>query len=712
MTRSKTLAGLIVSSIILVAFCQTQTSNMIAVHPPKAKKISQNLEIHGDIRTDNYYWLRNRDQDEVLEYLRRENEYYHALTAHTSTFQDGLFSEMKARIKEDDESVPYKQNGYWYLTRFEKGREYPVYSRKKGSLEAREEILFNCNELAIGQEYFDLKGLSVSPDNNLAAFGTDTVSRRQYYIQVKDLKSGELYPDKIENTTGSSVWANDSRTLYYTKKDPVTLRSDKVFRHVLGTPPEEDQLVYHEDDETFYTYVTKSKSKKYLIIGSVSTLTSEYRILEADYPEGDFRLFSPRVRGLEYSIYHYRDTFYILTNKDGATNFKVMLAREGNTAIEQWQEFIPHRENILLEDLEIFREFYVVAERDNGLTRIKVNRWDSDDSYYLPFNSETYVAYPYVNPEFDTDTLRYVYNSMTSPYAVIDLNMGTRETRIMKEQEVLGGSFDKEDYRSERKWATARDGVRIPISLVYHKDTPLTPDTPLFLHGYGSYGATLDPYFSTVRLSLLNRGFVYAIAHVRGGEYLGRQWYEDGKLLNKRNTFNDFIDCSKYLIGEHYTRPGHLYAYGGSAGGLLMGVVLNEAPDLYKGVIAAVPFVDVITTMLDESIPLTTGEYDEWGNPNDEKYYRYMKSYSPYDNVRTQDYPNILVTTGLHDSQVQYWEPAKWVAKLREYKTDKNLIFLETNLDAGHGGASGRFEALKETAKEYAFLLDLEGKIQ
>jgi oligopeptidase B len=389
-----------------------------------------------------------------------------------------------------------------------------------------------------------------------------------------------------------------------------------------------------------------------------------------------------------------------------------MKTEEGRTNIDQWQEFIPHREQILLEDIEIFSNFYVLSERDNGLTRMKITRWDNRESYYLPFDSETYVAYPYVNPEFETDTLRYVYNSMTSPYAVIDLNMQTRETEIKKEQEVLGGKFRKENYRSERRWATARDGARIPVSIVYHKDTPLTPDTPLFLHAYGSYGATLDPYFSTVRLSLLDRGFVYAIAHVRGGEYLGREWYEDGKLLKKWNTFNDFIDCSAYLIGQKLTSAKHLYAYGGSAGGLLIGVVLNEASDLYNGVIAAVPFVDVITTMLDESIPLTTGEYDEWGNPNDEEYYRYMKSYSPYDNVKAREYPNILVTTGLHDSQVQYWEPAKWVAKLREYKTDNNFLFMETNMDAGHGGASGRFEALRETTREYAFLLDLEGKIQ
>jgi oligopeptidase B len=684
---------------------------MIAVNTPIARKQPKQLKIHGDIRTDNYYWLRDRDNEEVLDYLRRENEYYHTLTAHTGEFQEKLFEEMKGRIKEDDESVPYKQNGYWYITRYEKGREYPVYSRKKQSLEAVEEILFNCNELAEGQEYFNLKGISISPDNRLAAFGVDTVSRRQYYIQIKDLQTGELFSDKIDNTTGIAIWANDNKTLFYTKKDPVTLRSDKVYRHVLGTAAEEDELVFHEEDETFYTYVTKSKSRKYIIIGSVSTLTSEYRILEADRPGAGFEVFSPRTRGIEYSIYHYGNDFYILTNKDKATNFKVMKAEEGRTNIDQWQEFIPHREQILLEDIEIFSNFYVLSERDNGLTRMKITRWDNSESYYLPFDSETYVAYPYVNPEFETDTLRYVYNSMISPYAVIDLNMQTRETEIKKEQEVLGGKFLKENYRSERRWATARDGARVPVSIVYHKNTPLTPETPLFLHAYGSYGATLDPYFSTVRLSLLDRGFVYAIAHVRGGESLGRGWYEDGKLLKKWNTFNDFIDCSRYLIEEQFTSAEHLYAYGGSAGGLLMGVVLNEAPDLYKGVIAAVPFVDVITTMLDESIPLTTGEYDEWGNPNEEEYYRYMKSYSPYDNVKAQEYPNILVTTGLHDSQVQYWEPAKWVAKLREYKTDNNFLFMETNMDAGHGGASGRFEALRETAREYAFLLDLEGKI-
>jgi oligopeptidase B len=515
----------------------------------------------------------------------------------------------------------------------------------------------------------------------------------------------------MDNTTGSSVWANDNRTIFYTKKDPVTLRSDKIYKHILGNPSEEDELIFHEQDDSFNTFVYKSKSKKYIIIGSYSTLTSEFQILNADNPHDDFKLFSTRERGLEYSIYHFDNNFYILTNKDKATNFKLMKVKEENTSPENWEEFIAHRPDILLEDIEIFKDYYVLTERDNGLNKLKITKWDGSDSYYIPFDNETYVAYPYVNPDFDTYNFRYVYNSMTSPYAIIDFDMRTKVKEIKKEQEVLGGKFIKENYRSERLWATARDGQKIPISLIYHKDTELGGNSPLLQYGYGSYGSTSDPYFSTVRLSLLDRGFVYAIAHVRGGEYLGRTWYEEGKLLTKKNTFTDFIDCSKFLIEKKYTSKKHLYAYGGSAGGLLMGAIVNMSPDLYNGVIAAVPFVDVITTMLDDSIPLTTGEYDEWGDPNNEESYYYMKSYSPYDNVVAQDYPNMLVTAGLHDSQVQYWEPAKWVAKLRTHKTDTNKLFLYTNMDAGHSGASGRFEALKETAKEYSFLLDLEGKI-
>ncbi|OEY71984.1 S9 family peptidase [Salegentibacter salarius] len=677
--------------------------------PPKAKKIAKNLEFHGDVRVDNYYWMNNRDDAEVIDYLNQENEYNQKMTAHTKDFQQRLFEEMKARIKEDDESVPYKLNGYWYLTRFETGKDYPIYSRKKGELEAAEELLFDVNEMAEGFEYYSLGGLNVSPDNKMVAFGVDTLSRRKYTIQIKDLQTGEIYPDKIENATGGSTWAADNKTLFYTKKDDQTLRSYRIYKHILGTDSAEDELVFEEEDETFNTYVYKSKSKEYIIIGSHSTLTTEYRILKADDPSGEFKVFQPRERGLEYSIAHYEGDFYVMTNKDKAKNFRLMKTPVEKTTQENWVDVIPHREDYLLEDVDIFKKYLVVSERHNGLNKIKVIRWDNSEEYYIPFDNETYTAYTSINPSFETDILRFTYNSMTTPTSVVDFNMETREKTVLKEQAVLDEKFDKNNYLSERIWATAKDGTKIPVSLVYKKGTKLDGNSPLLQYAYGSYGSTIDPYFSTVRLSLLDRGFIYAIAHIRGGEYLGRNWYEDGKLFNKMNTFTDYIDVSEYLIQEKYTSAEHLYAMGGSAGGLLMGAVINMAPQLYRGVISAVPFVDVVTTMLDDSIPLTTGEYDEWGNPNNKDYYEYMMQYSPYDNVVAQDYPNMLVTTGLHDSQVQYWEPAKWVAKLRELKTDNNLLLFHTNMDAGHGGASGRFEALKEVAEEYAFLLDLEG---
>ena len=692
--------------------CFSQEDIMKNVITPVAKKNPEKLEKHGDVRVDDYYWMKDRDNPEVISYLESENTYYNTLTAHTRNFQNILFGEMKSRIKEDDESVPYKQEGYWYLTRYETGKEYPIYSRKKETLTASEEIMFNGNEMAKGHDYFSVGGIAVSPDNTLAAFGVDTVSRRQYHIQIKNLDTGEILKDKIENTTGGSVWADDNKTLFYSKKDPVTLRSDKIYKHKLGTSSEDDELIFHEKDDTYNTFVYKTKSKKYIVIGSYSTLTSEFQILPADRPDETFTMFSPRTRGLEYSISHYGNHFYVLTNKDGATNFKLMKVGEEQTVFDNWEEFIPHRKDVLLEDIDIFKDYYVLSERENGLNKIKIIRWDGSEEYYLPFDSETYTAGVSRNPDFNTVMLRYGYNSMTTPSSVIDFNMRTQEKEVKKEQEVLGGKFDKDNYIEKRIWATARDGVNIPMSIVYHKDTKLGKDTPVLQYAYGSYGATIDPYFSTVRLSLLDRGFVYALAHIRGGQYLGRPWYEDGKLLKKKNTFNDFIDCSKYLISEKFTSADHLYAMGGSAGGLLMGAVVNMAPELYNGVIAAVPFVDVITTMLDDSIPLTTGEYDEWGNPNEKKFYDYMKSYSPYDQVKAQAYPNMLVTTGLHDSQVQYFEPAKWVAKLREVKTDNNQLLFDINMDAGHGGASGRFEALKEVAKEYAFLLNLERKIQ
>lgn len=679
---------------------------------PSAKKIEKQLIKHNDVRIDDYYWLNERENPEVIAFLEQENAYYEAMTAHTKELKDSLFTEMKSRIKEDDSSVPYKFNGYWYATRYEVGKEYPIFTRRFEKEDSEEEIMFNCNHMAEGLDYFNLGGLSISPNNELAAFGVDTVSRRQYTLQIKNLHTQEIYGDKIENTTGSAVWANDNKTLFYTKKDPVTLRSNNIYRHILGTSPEEDELVFHEDDETFTTFVYKTKSKEFIVIGSSSTLTTEFQILRADDPNGKFHVFSKRVRGMEYSLTHYEDNFYILTNMEGATNFKLMTTPEDKTESENWVDFIPHREEVLLEDIEMFNEYYVLSERENGLNKLKIVRWDTGESYYLPFDNETYTAYVGTNPDFDTEILRYGYNSMTTPSSIIDFNMRTREKEIKKEQEVLGGKFHKENYISERIWAPARDGKKVPISLVYHKNTKLDGSSPLLQYAYGSYGHTIDPYFSTVRLSLLDRGFVYAIAHVRGGEYLGRKWYEEGRLLNKMNTFTDFIDCSKFLIEKKFTSPEHLYASGGSAGGLLMGAIVNLCPEIYHGVIAAVPFVDVLTTMLDDTIPLTTGEYDEWGNPNEKEYYDYMKSYSPYDNVTRQLQPNMLVITGFHDSQVQYFEPAKWVAKLREYKMDNNLLLFNINMDAGHGGASGRFESLKEVAKEYAFLLDLEHKIR
>jgi len=688
---------------------QNKTKKMSdKLQPPVAKIVPKTLEKHGDKRIDNYYWLNERENPEVIDYLNKENEYYQKSTAHTKQLQDDLFLEMKGRIKEDDSSVPYFYNGYYYITRYETGKDYPIYSRKKGSLEAKEEILFDCNEMAKGHSYFNLGGLNISEDNKWAAFGVDLVSRRQYTIQIKNLETGEILPVKLENTTGGSTWAGDNKTLFYTRKDAQTLRSDKIYKHTLGTEASADTMVFHEKDDTFGTFVYKEKSKKYLVIGSSSTLTSEYQILESKNPNGEFRIFQKRTRGLEYSISHYGDSFYIVTNKDKATNFKLMKTPETATAAENWKDLIGHRKDVLLEGIEIFKDYLVVEERSNGLNKIQIRPWNGKGEYYLPFSSETYTAYTTTNVDFDTEILRYGYQSMATPSSVIDFNMRTQEKKVLKEQEVLGGKFDKNNYIEERIWATTTDGTKVPISIVYRKGIKKDGKNPLLLYAYGSYGATMDPYFSSTRLSLLDRGFIYAIAHIRGGEDLGREWYENGKLLKKINTFTDFIDCSKFVISEKYTSASHLYAEGGSAGGLLMGAIVNMAPELYNGVIAQVPFVDVVTTMLDDTIPLTTGEYDEWGNPNEKAYYDYMLSYSPYDQVKKQDYPNMYVSTGLHDSQVQYFEPAKWVAKLRVMKTNDKQLFLDTNMDAGHGGASGRFEALKELAKEFAFLLDLE----
>lgn len=678
------------------------------LQPPVAKKKDTILEIHGDKRVDPYFWLNDRENPKVIDYLKQENEYYQKMTAHTQALQKDLFEEMKSRIKEDDQSVPYLYNGYYYITRFEKGKDYPIFSRKKGSLTAKEEIMFDCNELAKGHTYFKLGGLSVSLDNKYAAFATDIVGRRIYTLKVKNLETNEILPDEIKNTTGNVTWANDNQTLFYGTQDIKTLRSDKIFKHVLGTASS-DEMVYFEKDDTFNISVSKSKSKKYLVISSSSTLTTEYQILNANTPNEKFKIFQPRVRGLEYHIAHFEDNFYIVTNKDKAFNFKVMKTPETATSLNNWKDLIPHRKDVLVEGIEILKDYLVVEERSNGLSKIKVMPWKGKEEYYLPFESETYSAYLTANVDFDTKILRFAYESMKTPASIIDFNLETKTKTVVKEQEVLGGKFEKNNYEEQRVWATAADGTKIPISMVYRKGIKKNGKTPVLLYAYGSYGYSLEPDFDFARLSLLDRGFIYAIAHIRGGEEMGREWYENGKLLKKRNTFTDFIDCSKYLINEKYTSSEHLYAQGGSAGGLLMGAIVNMEPDLYNGVLAQVPFVDVLTTMLDDSIPLTTGEYDEWGNPNDKVYYEYMKTYSPYDNVKAQDYPNLYISTGLHDSQVQYWEPAKWVAKLRATKTNNKLLFLDTDMDAGHSGASGRFEALKETAKEYSFILDLEG---
>eukprot|EP01090_Pellita_catalonica_P014136 TRINITY_DN3528_c0_g1_i2.p1 TRINITY_DN3528_c0_g1~~TRINITY_DN3528_c0_g1_i2.p1 ORF type:complete len:721 (-),score=158.31 TRINITY_DN3528_c0_g1_i2:1272-3434(-) len=707
---------------LIFGSCKKQEMNK-DIKAPVAEKQPTKLEKHGDIRTDDYFWMRLTDaqknaevKDEqtqkVYDYLNAENAYYEEMTKETKEFQEELFQEMKGRIKEDDESVPYKKDGYFYITRYEKGQQYPIYSRKKETLEAEEEIMFNVNNEAKGYDYFQLGGLNVSPDNKMTAFATDTVSRRQYFIRIKNLETGKIYKDIIENTTGGSVWANDNKTLFYAKKDPVTLRSSKIYKHTLGSDASLDELVYEEKDDTFGAFVTKSKSKDYIIIGSYSTVSTEYHVLDANNPDGELQIIQPRERDLEYEVAHYGDHFYIKTNKDGATNFKLMKTPVDKPGKENWVDVIPHREDTLFEDFSIFKDYLVLEERNEGLNKIRIKRWDGTEDYYLPFEEETYSAGVYGNPEFDTEVIRYSYNSMTTPSSVIDFNMKDRSKEVKKEQEVLGGKFDKNNYVSKRIWVPARDGKKVALSIVHHKDTKLDKNTPILQYAYGSYGYTINDGFSTTRLSLLDRGFVYALAHIRGSQYLGREWYEDGKMLNKKNTFTDFIDCSKYLIDNGYTSPEHLYAMGGSAGGLLMGAIVNMNPELYNGIIAAVPFVDVISTMLDDSIPLTTGEYDEWGNPNNKEYYDYIKSYSPYDQVEAKAYPNMLVTTGLHDSQVQYWEPAKWVAKLRELKTDNNMLFLHTNMEAGHGGASGRFDALKETAEEYTFFLMLEGKLK
>ena len=704
-------------SILFICCMNKDKSNY--VEPPVAKKNPEKLSIHGDERIDNYYWMRLTDKQkeaknpdkqtkDVLSYLNAENQYLKYKMKHTEPLQDKLFNEIKNRIKKDDSSVPVTINNYSYYTRFEKDKEYPFHCRKELQADAKEDIMLDVSKMAKNYDYFAAVGLSVSPNEKLLIYGVDTVSRREYTLYIKDLDSGKLLDDKISNTTGKGVWANDNKTFFYTKQDPITLRSYQIYKHTLGTPQSEDVLVYEENNDTFSCYVSKSKSKKYIMIGSYQTLSSEYRFIDANKPHEEFKIVQKREKNLEYSVYHYNDYFYILTNYK-AKNFRLMKTLISQPSKENWEEVIPHDESILIEGIDIFKKYLVVEERKKGLMHIKVINWQNNDSYYIQFDDPAYTVSTMSNPEYNTNILRFVYTSLTTPSSVFDYDMDIKKKQLLKQDQVLDQNFAIENYESKRYYATSRDGQKIPISLVYKKGIQKNSKNPLLLYGYGSYGYSIDPYFSSVRLSLLDRGFVFAIAHIRGGEELGRKWYEDGKLLNKKNTFFDFIDCAEFLIEKKYTSKDQLYASGGSAGGLLMGAVINMRPDLWNGVIAGVPFVDVVSTMLDETIPLTTGEFDEWGNPKNQEYYEYIKSYSPYDNIEEKQYPNLLITTGYWDSQVQYWEPAKWIAKLREMKTDQNLLLMECNMDVGHGGSSGRFKRFREIALEYSFLLNLEG---
>lgn len=683
------------------------------VKAPVAEKKEHWRDIHGDKVLDNYYWMydffgKGPDSTNVVNYLNAENTYLDEVMSSTKTFQENLFTEMKARIKEKDESVPVFKNGYFYYTRTEDGKQYYKYCRKKESLDAPEEILLDVDQMAEGHSYFSASGFDISNDNKLLAYGVDLVSRRQYTIYIKNLETGEILKDAVQNTEGDPCWAADNKTIFYTSKNPVTLLSEKIMRHKLGTDAAEDVMVYEEKDKSNYIGVGKSKNNQYIFIFSQATMASEWRMIEAARPDDDFKVFQPRMKDVLYDITPLSDKFLIRTNKDDAKNFKLMECPLNQTDASNWKEVIPVRTDVLLQSVEEFQDFIVINERKDGLVKLRIRSLNDNAEHYLDFGEPTYAANFGANPEYNSTNLRYGYTSLTTPSSTYDYDMFSKVKTLKKQQEVLGG-YNPADYTTERLNATAKDGTTVPISLVYKNGFKKDGNAPLLLYGYGSYGASMDASFSSTRLSLLDRGFVFAIAHIRGGQEMGRQWYEDGKLMKKINTFNDFIDCGKYLVSEKYTSNKHLYAMGGSAGGLLMGAIINMAPEMWNGIVAQVPFVDVVNTMLDESIPLTTNEFDEWGNPKDKDAYFYMKSYSPYENIEKKDYPNMLVTTGLHDSQVQYFEPAKWVAKLREMKTDNNLLLLKTNMEFGHGGASGRFDYLKDVALNYAFLFKLEG---
>ena len=677
--------------------------------PPRARVAPTRLETHGVVRVDDYYWLRERDNPDVTAYLEAENEYTRAVMASTEPLQATLFDEIKGRIKQTDMSVPYREGDYTYYSRYEDGREYPIYCRTPIGDGGTEAVLLDVNLLAEGHDFCQVSGREVSPDQQLLAYATDLEGRRIHTIRVKDLTTGETLGDELSGVTSNLVWANDSRTLFYARQDPNTLRWFRVYRHRLGAPQADDALVYEESDQTFNCEVGKSRSKRYLLIACHQTVSTEYRYLDADQPEGSFVVFLPRERDHEYQLDHYRDRFYIRTNRD-ARNFKLMESAAGRSNPDAWLELIPHRDDVLLRAFELFTDHLVVEERRDGLMHLRVHAWEGAEEHDIAFEEPTYEAHLSTNREADTQVLRFGYESLTTPESTYGYDMVTRARTLLKREEVLG-DFDPSRYRAERLTATAPDGESIPISLVSRVGTARDGTHPLLLYGYGAYGISIDAGFNSARLSLLDRGFVFAIAHIRGGQELGRRWYDDGRLGKKRNTFTDFIACAEHVLAERFTSPDRLFAMGGSAGGLLMGAVLNMRPDLFAGVVAQVPFVDVVTTMLDDSIPLTTGEYDEWGNPHERAAFTDILAYSPYDNVEAKHYPALLVLAGLHDSQVQYWEPAKWVAKLRAVKTDGNPLLLRTNMDAGHGGVSGRYRRYRETALRYAFLLDQAGMV-
>lgn len=677
--------------------------------PPVADKLPQVLELHGDRRVDNYFWMRDIDDPKVIAYLEAENAYTKAMMQHTESLQTQLYDEMLSRIKETDLSVPYRKDNYYYYSRTEAGKAYRIYCRKKGSLDAPEEVLLDENELAAQHDFFDLGVFVISPNHQILAYSFDTTGSERYTLCFLDLNTRQLYPESIEDTYFSFSWGNDNQTGFYTKIDHAN-RPYQLFRHTLGTPTSEDVLIYHEPDDGYALYVHNTRSQAYILMTLRSSITTEVHYLDANHPRGDFQIIYPRHSGIEYDVDHHSDYFYVVTN-EAATNFKLVKTPIAAPSKDNWQTVIPHREDVLLSGISLFANYLVIYERKDGLQTARVHNLFTGEESNIIFPEPTYEFSEGSNPEFHTNILRFNYTSLITPPSVFDYDMQTKARELKKQTEVLG-DYDQTQYQSEWLMATAQDGTQVPISIVYKQGIKQDSRNPLILTGYGSYGASYPASFSSTRLALLDRGVVFAIAHIRGGEEMGRKWYENGKFLQKKNTFTDFIACAEYLISEGWTASDRLAITGGSAGGLLMGAVINQRPDLFQVVVAQVPFVDVVSTILDTSLPLSAMEWEEWGNPNDPIYYEYMKSYSPYDNVKAQNYPHLLITAGLNDSRVKYWEPAKWTAKLREIKTDNNVLLLKTNMDAGHSGASGRYESLKELAFEYAFILDRWGLVE